>query len=196
MEAEKMGTAIYQILLLVSSYSHLTLHSNSHNFQSPKCFTLCVLCLQTCKTHLESALELPGSGSSPLLTPAASWSQYHLRVKRSKLRPAATPFFTRRSSWSLKSTWLGEVFKNTKIQQVLPITSSQIVYTRTQIQLLESPIPAAAPASAAPSQKAPSDDISGTKRGTKDPLVSKRLEKNPNKKKLVKNGQNGQKGLK
>ena len=43
------------------------------------------------------------------------------------------------------------------------------------IQLLESPIPAAPPA---PSQKAPSDDISGTKRGTIDPLVSKRPEKN------------------
>ena len=42
------------------------------------------------------------------------------------------------------------------------------------IQLLESPIPAAA----APSQKASSDDISGTKRGTIDPLVSKRPEKN------------------
>ena len=42
------------------------------------------------------------------------------------------------------------------------------------IQLLESPIPAAAPVS----QKASSDDISGTKRGTIDPLVSKRPEKN------------------
>ena len=40
------------------------------------------------------------------------------------------------------------------------------------IQLLESPIPAPAPP--APSQKASSDDISGTKRGTIDPLVSKR----------------------
>ena len=38
------------------------------------------------------------------------------------------------------------------------------------IKLLESPIPAAAPA-APPSQKASSDDISGTKRGTIDPLV-------------------------
>ena len=34
-----------------------------------------------------------------------------------------------------------------------------------------------APAAAAPSQKASSDDISGTKRGTIDPLVSKRPEK-------------------
>ena len=42
------------------------------------------------------------------------------------------------------------------------------------IQLLESPIPAPA---AAPSQKASSDDISGTKRGTIDRLVSKRPEK-------------------
>ena len=38
-----------------------------------------------------------------------------------------------------------------------------------EIQLLESPIPAAP----APSQKASSDDISGTKRGIIDPLVSK-----------------------
>ena len=52
------------------------------------------------------------------------------------------------------------------------------------IQLLESPIPAPpAPAPAAPpSQKASGDDISGTKRGTIDPLVSKRPEKILNKK--------------
>ena len=68
------------------------------------------------------------------------------------------------------------------------------------LQLLESPIPAA-PA-AAPSQKALSDDISGTKRVTIDPLVSKRPEKILKKKikkkwsKIVKNGQNGQNGLK
>ena len=54
---------------------------------------------------------------------------------------------------------------------------------RAQIKLLESPIPAAAaaaaPAAAAPpSQKAHCDNISGTKRGTIDPLVSKRPEKN------------------
>ena len=130
MEAEKMGAAIYQILLHVSSYGHLTLHSNPTIFNHQS-----VLCLQTWKTHLESALELPGSGSSPLLTPAASWSQYHLRVKCSKRRPAAAPFFTRRSSWSLKSTWLGEVFKQ-KYQNttyLLPFTSSQILNTRTQI---------------------------------------------------------------
>ena len=42
------------------------------------------------------------------------------------------------------------------------------------IKLLESPIPA----TTAPSQKAHFDDISGTKRGTIDPLVSKRPEKN------------------
>ena len=42
------------------------------------------------------------------------------------------------------------------------------------IQLLESPIPV--------SQKASSDDISGTKRGTIDPLVSKQTEKILNKK--------------
>ena len=48
------------------------------------------------------------------------------------------------------------------------------------IQLLESPIPAPAPA--AVSQKASSDDISGTKRGTIDQLLSKRPEKILNKK--------------
>ena len=42
-------------------------------------------------------------------------------------------------------------------------------------KLLESPIPTAPTAS---SQKAHFDDISGTKRGTIDPLVSKRPEKN------------------
>ena len=46
------------------------------------------------------------------------------------------------------------------------------------IKLLESPIPAAAAAAAPPSQKAHCDNISGTKRGTIDPLVSKRPEKN------------------
>ena len=46
------------------------------------------------------------------------------------------------------------------------------------IQLLESPIPAPPAAAAAPSLKASSDDISGTMRGTIDPLVSKRPEKN------------------
>ena len=48
------------------------------------------------------------------------------------------------------------------------------------IQLLESPIPA--PPAAPSSQKASSDNISGTKRGTVDPLVSKRPEKILNKK--------------
>ena len=49
------------------------------------------------------------------------------------------------------------------------------------IKLLESPIPATATtatATAASSQKAHFDNISGTKRGTIDPLVSKRPEKN------------------
>ena len=45
------------------------------------------------------------------------------------------------------------------------------------IKLLESPIPATATA-ATSSQKAHFDNISGTKRGTIDPLVSKRPEKN------------------
>ena len=54
---------------------------------------------------------------------------------------------------------------------------------KKNIKLLESPIPAAAPPPpAAPSQKVSSDDISGTKRGTIDPLVSKRPEKILNKK--------------
>ena len=47
-------------------------------------------------------------------------------------------------------------------------------YSSFIIQLLESPIPAPP---AAPSQKASSADISGTKRGTIDPVVSKRPEK-------------------
>ena len=55
----------------------------------------------------------------------------------------------------------------------------------SSIQLLESPIPAAAPPAPAPSQKASSDDISGTKRGTIDPPVSKRPEKILNKKKNI-----------
>ena len=56
--------------------------------------------------------------------------------------------------------------------------------TNVYIKLLESPIPAPPPppAAAAPSQKASSDDISGTKRGTIDPLVSKQPEKIQNKK--------------
>ena len=46
------------------------------------------------------------------------------------------------------------------------------------IKLLESPIPAPTAASATSSQKAHFDNISGTKRGTIDTLVSKRPEKN------------------
>ena len=45
------------------------------------------------------------------------------------------------------------------------------------IKLLESPIPTPAP-TPTPSQKAHFDNISGTKRGSIDPLVSKRPEKN------------------
>ena len=48
-----------------------------------------------------------------------------------------------------------------------------------EIKLLESPIPTApTAATATSSQKAHFDNISGTKRGTIDPLVSKRPEKN------------------
>ena len=51
------------------------------------------------------------------------------------------------------------------------------------IQLLESPIPTTTPTTPTPtSQKASSGDISGTKRVTVDPLVSKRPEKILNKK--------------
>ena len=53
------------------------------------------------------------------------------------------------------------------------------------IQLLESPIPTTTPATTT-SQKASSGDISGTKRGIIDPLVSKRPEKILNKKILKK----------
>ena len=46
------------------------------------------------------------------------------------------------------------------------------------IKLLESPIPTPAAPTPTPSQKAHFDNISGTKRGSIDPLVSKRPEKN------------------
>ena len=71
--------------------------------------------------------------------------------------------------------------------------------TQGYIKLLESPIPAAS------SQKAHFDNISGTKRGTIDPLVSKRPEKILNKKiqnskkkcqKFVENGQKWSKMVK
>ena len=52
--------------------------------------------------------------------------------------------------------------------------TTRYIAKRMYIQLLESPIPTT---TAAVSQKASSDDISGTKRGTIDPLVSKRLGK-------------------
>ena len=53
------------------------------------------------------------------------------------------------------------------------------MYCFLYIKLLESPIPTATATAAppAPSQKAHFDNISGTKRGTIDPLVSKRPEK-------------------
>ena len=53
----------------------------------------------------------------------------------------------------------------------------QPLLTEMTIKLLEYPSPPPAAPPAAPSQKASSDDISGTKRGTIDPLVSKRPEK-------------------
>ena len=72
------------------------------------------------------------------------------------------------------------------------IESLRHCYVNPDIKLLESPIPAAT----ASSQKAHFDDISGTKRGTIDPLVSKRPEKILNKKiqnSKKKNVENGQK---
>ena len=53
----------------------------------------------------------------------------------------------------------------------------QEIHVFGTIKLLESPIPAP-PATATSSQKAHFDNISGTKRGSIDPLVSKRPEKN------------------
>ena len=53
------------------------------------------------------------------------------------------------------------------------ITVAEILFL---IKLLESPIPTAT--APTPSQKAHFDNISGTKRGSIDPLVSKRPEKN------------------
>ena len=78
------------------------------------------------------------------------------------------------------------------IQRVTPWINGCADLGQRRIKLLESPIPAPDPPP--PSQKASSDDISGTKRGTIDPLVSKRPEKVLNKKiqnskKNVKNGQ-------
>ena len=60
--------------------------------------------------------------------------------------------------------------------------------TEMNIKLLESPIPAPT----ASSQKAHFDNISGTKRGTIDPLVSKRPEKILNKK--IQNSKNVENG--
>ena len=61
------------------------------------------------------------------------------------------------------------------IRKVIP---KKCFWMTSLIQLLESQIPAPAAPAAAPSQKVSSDDISGTKRGTIDPLVSKQPEKN------------------
>ena len=69
--------------------------------------------------------------------------------------------------------------KKSPIKKKFNLAEQKCFYS---IQLLESPIPTAAPAPAV-SQKASSDDISGTKRGTIDPLVSKRPGKIQNKKK-------------
>ena len=57
----------------------------------------------------------------------------------------------------------------------LHIYAFVVLYFWRHIKLLESPIPPPPPT---PSQKAHFDNISGTKRGSIDPLVSKRPEKN------------------
>ena len=75
----------------------------------------------------------------------------------------------------------GTSLDGNKKRFILPEPEVEENYLVKLIQLLESPIPTAAPAPAV-SQKASSDDISGTKRGTIDPLVSKRPEKILNKK--------------
>ena len=79
----------------------------------------------------------------------------------------------------------GSVFKTiwaagwSKLSSKQAIEEVVILLDNVNIKLLESPIPAPPPPpAAAPSQKASSGDISGTKRDTIDPLVSKRPEKN------------------
>ena len=58
-----------------------------------------------------------------------------------------------------------------------PSQAKKVPTALLDIKLLESPIPTPA-ATATSSQKAHFDNISGTKRGSIDPLVSKRPEKN------------------
>ena len=71
-----------------------------------------------------------------------------------------------------------DIMKNLLITAVHICTYFQFVAIAKKlsstIKLLESPIPPAP----TPSQKAHFDNISGTKRGSIDPLVSKRPEKN------------------
>ena len=62
--------------------------------------------------------------------------------------------------------------------QLLGFKKHYILWMKQRIKLLESPIPPAPPAPPTPSQKTHFDNISGTKRGSIDPLVSKRPEKN------------------
>ena len=64
-------------------------------------------------------------------------------------------------------------------EEIYTLQANTTVVHWIEIQLQESPIPTTTTTAApAVSQKASSDDISGTKRGTIDPLVSKRPEKN------------------
>ena len=105
---------------------------------------------------------------------------------------------------------LAQKCNSRKISQISHQAAFSTWRPRLDIKLLESPIPtAAAAAPTASSQKAHFDDISGTKRGTIDPLVSKRPEKNSEKEnskfkkknaknllKMVKNGQKWSKMVK
>ena len=67
-----------------------------------------------------------------------------------------------------------EQSKKARMLECIPWSKASVFVH--SIKLLESPIPTTA--ATASSQKAHFDDISGTKRGTIDPLVSKRPEKN------------------
>ena len=80
-----------------------------------------------------------------------------------------------------------QLLSSPHLLNLIKLNDAKVIIQKSKcIKLLESPIPAppppAADAPAAPSQKASSDNILGTKRGTIDPLVSKRPEKILNKK--------------
>ena len=121
------------------------------------CFLGCCKQNQRIKSHISTLVETFGQsdpGDFPWQHPA---------------RPSGN-FMIKGSTWMVPwifmlsmplPRWKPTPLKRTNFQNALCI------------KLLESSIPATAP-----SQKAHFDDISGTKRGTIDPLVSKRPEKN------------------